>query len=915
MTDPSPASKEAWHFQPEWCRVTLASIGDAVITTDTAGRVTFLNPVAEALTGWALSEAQGQALETVFRIVNEEGRRTAESPATRALREGVIVGLANHTLLIARDGTERSIDDSAAPIRDDQGTVAGVVLVFRDISDRRRLEREIADARAYAENIVATVREPLVVVDAELRVRSASRSFYRTFHVTPEETEGRYLYDLGNGQWDIPRLRALLEEIRPQNGHFDDFEVEHTFPTIGRRTMLLNARRIHRPGNHTELILLAIEDITERKQAEAAVRAQREWSRVTLSSIGDAVIVTDAQGRVTFLNPVAQDLTGWQQEALQKELPEVFRIVHEATRRAVESPVSRVLREGTVVGLASRNTVLIRKDGREVPVDDSSAPIRDERGHIAGVVLVFRDTSELRQARAALEASEVRYRRLFETAQDAILILDAGTGHVMDANPFVADLLGYSHAELVGKELWQIGLFRDIAASRTAFRELQEKGYIRYEDLPLETKQGARVNVEFVSNVYAVNDHQVIQCNIRDITDRKRAEEALKEADHRKDEFLAMLAHELRNPLAPIRTAAQVLRLKGPAEPHLQLARDVIERQVQQLTRLVDDLLDLSRISRGKLNVQLEPVDLATVITRAVEISRPLIDARKHHLEVSLPGQAVQVEGDPARLAQVVSNLLNNAAKYTEEGGRIWLTVEPASERRRRPREVLLRVRDTGVGIAADMLPSIFEMFTQVQGSVSRSEGGLGVGLTLVRSLVELHGGSVTALSEGLGQGSEFVVRLPLLQKPPPPAPAAREQPTRTRKAPPRRILVVDDNTDAAETLALLLRLIGHEVRTAYDAPTALDVARAQPPDVVLLDIGLPGTDGLEVARRLRQNLGLNDALLVALTGYGQDEDRRRSHKAGFNAHLVKPVDLDALQELLSRPQAATPGQPGAEEG
>jgi CheY-like chemotaxis protein len=379
----------------------------------------------------------------------------------------------------------------------------------------------------------------------------------------------------------------------------------------------------------------------------------------------------------------------------------------------------------------------------------------------------------------------------------------------------------------------------------------------------------------------------------------RQAEEALREGDRRKDEFLAMLAHELRNPLAPIRTAAQVLRLKGPAEPELQLARDVIDRQVQQLTRLVDDLLDLSRVSRGKINVELEPVALAAVVARAVEISRPLIDARKHHLEVSLPEQAVQVEGDAARLAQVVSNLLNNAAKYTEQGGRIWLTVEPASERAQETREVLLRVRDTGVGIAADMLPNIFQMFTQVQGSVSRSEGGLGIGLSLVRSLVELHRGSVTALSEGLGQGSEFIVRLPLLEAPAP-SPSAGEQRPRARKASPRRILVVDDNTDAADSLTLLLRVLGHVVRTAYDGPTALDLVRAQPPDVVLLDIGLPGTSGLEVARRMRQDLGLTDALLVALTGYGQDEDRRRSEEAGFNAHLVKPVDLDALHDLLA---------------
>jgi CheY-like chemotaxis protein len=262
------------------------------------------------------------------------------------------------------------------------------------------------------------------------------------------------------------------------------------------------------------------------------------------------------------------------------------------------------------------------------------------------------------------------------------------------------------------------------------------------------------------------------------------------------------------------------------------------------------------------------------------------------------------VEGDPIRLAQIVSNLLNNAAKYTEEGGRIWLTVALASELPQQPREVLLRVRDTGIGIAADMLPRIFQMFTQVRGSVSRSEGGLGIGLSLVRSIVELHRGSVTALSDGLGQGSEFVVRLPVLESPAP-TPGAGDQRTRSREASPRRILVVDDNTDAADTLALLLRVIGHEVRTAYDGQTALDFVQAQPPDVVLLDIGLPGTSGLEVARRMRQDLGLTDALLVALTGYGQDEDRRRSEEAGFDAHLVKPVDLDALHDLLAR---AAPG-------
>jgi PAS domain S-box-containing protein len=557
------------------------------------------------------------------------------------------------------------------------------------------------------------------------------------------------------------------------------------------------------------------------EEPEARLQEDGDVLRVTRSSIGEVVLTADAVGPVTFLNSVAESLTG----------------------------------------PAHANDIVGRKmDAKAVAI------------------------------------SEIRYRRLFETAQDAILILDAETGTIFDANPFLVELLGYSHDELMGKELWEIGLFQDREANISAMRQLQAQGYIRYEDLPLETKDGQRKDVEFVSNVYRVDHQRVIQCNIRDITDRKRAEGALKEADRHKDEFLATLAHELRNPLAPLRNAIQVMRLKGSTDdPDVRWARDVVERQVEQLTRLVDDLLDVSRISRGKIDLQTEPVDMAAVVARAIEISRPLIDAHKHCLEVSLPKQAVRVEGDLTRLAQILSNLLNNAAKYTEEGGRIDLTVEPSGG------EAVLRVRDTGVGIAADMLPQIFEMFIQVQGSVSRSEGGLGIGLTLVRSLVEMHGGRVEAHSEGPGHGSEFVVRLPLLRETAPPAATVAEQQSLC-KVPVRSVLIVDNNRDAADSLSLLLRLAGQEVRTAYDGPAALDLARARPPDVVLLDIGMPGMDGLEVARRLRQDVGLKQALLVALTGYGEDEDRRRSQEAGFNVHLVKPVDVRALERLLARP-------------
>jgi PAS domain S-box-containing protein len=514
------------------------------------------------------------------------------------------------------------------------------------------------------------------------------------------------------------------------------------------------------------------------------------------------------------------------------------------------------------------------------------------------------DLIERSQAEAQLRASEDRFRSLLKAITSVVWTTDA-EGRFVTPQPSWSEFTGQSWDELRDFG-WLNALHPD---DRERVRKLWEaaraaKTRYKSDGRLWHAASGSYRHFEARGVAILNPDGSVREWvgKCLDVEDRKRAEEALKVADRRKDEFLAMLAHELRNPLAPVHHAAQVLRLPGLADETLRWAGDVIGRQVQQLTRLVDDLLDVSRISRGKINLQVEPVDLAAVVARAVETSRPLIDAREHHLEVTLPEREVRVEGDPARLIQVVSNLLTNAAKYTEEGGRIVLTVEASAS------QAVIGVRDTGVGIAPEMLPRLFEMFTQVQGSVNRSEGGLGIGLSLVRCLVEMHGGNVQALSPGLGHGSEFVVRLPLLHEPLPPAPAAGATPPPQRKVPARRILVVDDNTDAATSLAVLLRHTGHEVRTADDGPAALDAARSQPPDVVLLDIGLPGMSGLEVARSLRQDLGLTGVLLVALTGYGQEEDKQRSQEAGFNAHMVKPVDLDALRELLAQSAHTTPG-------
>ncbi len=381
------------------------------------------------------------------------------------------------------------------------------------------------------------------------------------------------------------------------------------------------------------------------------------------------------------------------------------------------------------------------------------------------------------------------------------------------------------------------------------------------------------------------------------------AEETLRQTDRRKDEFLAMLAHELRNPLAPIRNAAEMLRVVGQEDDRQRWAREVIERQTQHLTRLVDDLLDVSRITQGKVNLRREPVELSAVILGGVETSRALVDVRGHELTVTLPPAPVWIEGDPMRLVQVVGNLLNNAAKFTDDGGHIQ--IEACEE----GGAAVIRVRDNGIGLPADLLPHVFDLFRQADRSLDRAYGGLGIGLTLVRQLVEMHGGRVEARSEGPDRGSEFLVRLPVQV---PAAALGAGAPSADERMPPAsivlRILVVEDNVDSADMLSYLLQLRGHEVRTAGDGPAALDTARAFRPHVVLCDIGLPGMTGHELAERLREQADFARTPLVAISGYGQAEDLQRSRDAGFDLHLTKPVEPAALAALLDSLPGPSPG-------
>ena len=657
---------------------------------------------------------------------------------------------------------------------------------------RQRAERELIDAKEALERKTAelvhslammratleSTTDGILVTDATGAVTDFNQNYIAMWRVPTEiiETKDhRQLLEITSRQFKEPekflsRIAEICAFSPPETFDLLELADGRLFERFSR-IQFIEERDVGR--------VWSFRDITERKRAEEELRQQREWFEVTLSSIGDAVITTDTEGKVTFLNPMAEMMTGWKTaEASGQPLEKVFNIINEDTRKPARNPVDIVLRDGIVVGLAN-HTTLIGKDGTERSIEDSAAPIRDAMGTISGAVMVFHD-----------------------------------------------------------------------------------------------------------------------------VTQRRRAEKALKEADRKKDHFLAILAHELRNPLVPIRNGLQILNLAGKDPIIAENARSIMDQALNQLVRLVDDLLDVSRIATGKLKLRKERVELAALVQSAVETTRPLIDEQGHHLSVRLPPTSILLNADPTRLAQVFSNLLNNAAKYSEQGGHITLAAEPVGD------EVIVRVTDRGIGISADHLPRIFHLFAQVETASDRSQGGLGIGLSLVRGLVEMHGGTIEARSDGPGCGSELIVRLPQAKREPL-SESEAEEPGR-QKTPPTpqyRILVVDDNRLNAQSTAIALSLMGHDLATAWDGNEGIELARTFRPDVILMDIGLPEMNGHETARRIRQEPGGKNIVLIAVTGYGQEEDRRRSLEAGFDYHLVKPLNFAELKNKLFELRAAA-GKP-----
>lgn len=1167
-------AEEQVREQREWLRVTLSSIGDAVIATDTQERVTYLNEVAQQLTGWTQEDAEGMPLVSVFPILNEQTRRPIENPVEKVLREGVVVGLANHTILIAKDGEERPIDDSAAPIKDAAGKIIGVVLTFRDVTEQRRVERDIRQSEARNRAILEGALDCVITMDHEGKVIEFNPAAEKTFGYSRYQVIGEDL-----SEFIIPQ--SLRERHRAGMAHY--LATGEGF-VLGKRLELpaLRADGTEFPAEISivriwtdgpPLFTAYLRDITEQKRVEkyrnarlavthalSAAATVEEGAREVLRAVcenlgwdvgfvwnvnneGDRLVCRASWGgrnptviefervscsltfergegllgqvwssmKPAWILDVSQDTSFPRPaSALQCGLHSTFAypivvgdrmvgVIELFKKRIRESDADLLEMMGTVAGNIGQfierrgaeedlqrseqeladffenatialqwvgaDGIILRANRAELDMlgysreeyigrsiadfhvdedviseilsllkagetldEEYPARLRCKDGSIKDVLIdtsglwrdskfvhsrcFTRDVTERKQAEAKVRAQEQRTRTILESITDAFCSFDHDWRFIY-VNQEAEKLLGRSRDSLIGKNHWeeypdtlgtdlernyrraasenvtvkfelfsaphglwyeinaypsQEGLsvyFKDISQQRrvdAVLRESEEKlrlladtipqlawmaradGYIFWYNrgwyeytgttpdqmsgwgwqsvhdpavLPavLERWKGSITSGEpfemvfplkgadnqfrpFLTRVNPLRDEQGRILNWfgtnTDISDIKRMEEELRDADRRKDEFLATLAHELRNPLAPIRNSLNILRITEGVGAGAQQLHEMMDRQVAHMVRLVDDLLQLSRISRGKIELQQQNVDISVIINHAVETSKPFIEAAGHHLTVSLPTEPLTVNGDLVRLAQVFANLLNNSAKYTNPGGRITLTG------RREGSELIVSVRDTGIGIPRGMLDRVFEMFAQVNNELSRTQDGLGIGLNLVRNLVTMHGGSVEAHSTGLGHGSEFIVRLPLSVTSDAESLSAPLSSTNEQRTPPRRILVVDDNRDAADSLGMLLKFLGADIHLAYDGPSALDAIRIFRPSVVLLDLGLPGMNGFEVARQIRQMPNGDKLRMIALTGWSQEEDRRRSEEAGFDHHLVKPVSLSALQGVLA---------------
>lgn len=1022
--------------QRELLSSTLSSIGDAVISTDVEGKVTFLNTVAEVLTGWASSDAIGQPLPEVFNIANERTRQPAPNPALEALRADANVGLANNTILIARDGVEHPIDDSAAPIRDGSGIPVGAVLVFRDVTERKRAEEAQARLAAIVESsedaiisktldgiirswntgaeklfghtATQAIGQPITLIipqerqDEERLIMEKLRRGERIEHfetireardgsqlhislsVSPlmdsegtvigaskvarditqrvnAEKDHRQLISLVETSTDLIGLSALdgkiiyfndaglkllgltsLEEAKSKSVfdfvHPDSISVleQQMLPAlhgkgfwegewnyrhavtglpvpVSEKVTIIKDPQTDKPFAYATVS----RDISERIQADAELRSSEERLRLALDAGGmgfwDWDIVT---GKITWSDRI-NEFYGMQPGEYDGTLETFARHQHpedaDRARRAIRASV----KEGAPYLIEYR---IVQKGGGIRWVLTSGKVIRDNHGQPQRMIGAARDITERKLADDALRHSEERYRQAAAVAAQAaeanakfraffeqgmnfagVLSLD---GKVMEANHLCLDACGFKREDVIGKYFWECGWWNQSATVmdrvRSGFQKACGRDVFRTETNYFVADGSERI-VDLIMTPITDGAGKLlfVAATGTDITDRRHMEDALRAADRNKDEFIALLAHELRNPLAPLRNGLQVMKLAASDTQALHQARAMMDRQLTHMVRLIDDLLDISRINQHKMELRRSRILLSDVVNSALETARPVIEAAQHELQIALPQEPVVLFADLTRLAQVFSNLLTNSSKYTNQGGRIWIAAEKRGD------EAVISIRDNGIGIPANALPDIFDMFSQVDRTIERSTGGLGIGLALVKGLVEMHEGTVTVSSEGQDMGSTFEVKLPIL-KDEEQKPAVTSETTSHSKSTSRKILVVDDNLDSATSMAMMLELLGHVVSTAHDGREAVEVAERFQPQIILMDVGMPKLNGYEATRLIRKQAWLPQPVIIALTGWGQESDKHNSKEAGCDAHLVKPVNLSDLEKTLRDLEPAT---------
>ena len=790
------------------------------------------------------------------------------------------------------------------------------------------LERKFTEVRDVA-TIADAAPALLSSLDCEQRYRFVNRAYEKWFGWRREDVIGRTTREV-LGDAAAERIRPYVE--RALQGEEVQFEAELAYRDIGPRWV--EARYVpdcDAAGRVQGLFALVV-DISERKRADAALmHASRQKEALyelsdrlhhakSLADVYDAALQAIVSAlRCDRASILLCDEAGVMRFVGWRGLSDVYRAAVEGHSpwtpgdsnpapiriddvNAVELSAA-LERAITVEGIGALTFIPLISNGRLIgkfmAYFDAAHAFSDDEVELSMTIarqLAF--GLDRMRAEAELRASERRFRDMIDALPAAIYTTDAA-GRLMHFNPAAVEFSGRTPE--LGTDQWCVSwkLYHPDGAPMTHEEcpmavALKEGRSIRGAEAIAERPDGARRWFSpYPTPLRDAGGRVVGGINmLMDITDRKRTEEALKEADRRKDEFLAMLAHELRNPLAPITNAVHLLRRSQSEDPIQQQARAIIDRQTSRLARLVDDLLEVSRITSGRIQLHMERIVLGGVLERAIESARTLIEQHRHTLHVELPPDPVWLYADAARLEQVFVNLLNNAAKYTDDGGCIQLLVEVHDER------AIVRVLDTGIGIDPELLPRIFDLFTQAERTLDRSQGGLGIGLSLAQRLVAMHGGTVSAKSAP-GRGSEFIVQLPA-QKPMVAAEDTQAPQSDGATIDAVRVLVVDDNIDAAQSLAMLLESSGHHVRVAHGGVAALECAREHRPDVVFLDIGLPELDGYEVARRMRRSSNGNTFTLVAMTGYGQRSDRERSRAAGFDHHLVKPADITRLEAILS---------------